>query len=76
LIAIDTDTLLGFVHTAIVEHRIISDLWWFKDGINHYMSIKTVKPNIDQTAVAKQDLLGGSIYICGGKEDLIEGCPE
>lgn len=40
-----------------VEHRIISDLWWYKDGINHYMSIKTVKPNIDQTAVAKQDLL-------------------
>jgi len=40
-----------------VEHRIISDLWWYKDGINHYMSIKTVKPNIDQTAIAKQDLL-------------------
>ena len=40
-----------------VEHRIISDLWWFKNGINHYMSIKTVKPNIDQTAAAKQDLL-------------------
>jgi len=40
-----------------VEHRIISDLWWFKGGTNHYMSIKTVKPNIDQTAIAKQDLL-------------------
>jgi hypothetical protein len=40
-----------------VEHRIISDLWWFKNGVNHYMSIKTVKPNIDQTAIAKQDLL-------------------
>jgi len=39
------------------EHRIISDLWWQKNGINHYMSIKTVKPNIDQTAVAKGDLL-------------------
>jgi len=41
----------------LVEHRIISDLWWYKDNINHYMSIKTVKPNIDQTAIAKQDLL-------------------
>jgi len=41
----------------LVEHRIISDLWWFKDNINHYMSIKTVKPNIDQTTVAKQNLL-------------------
>ena len=40
-----------------VEHRIISDLWWCKDGIDHYMSIKTVKPNIDQTVIAKQDLL-------------------
>lgn len=37
--------------------RVISDLWWVKDGINHYMSIKTVKPNIDQAAEAKRDLL-------------------
>ena len=37
--------------------RVISDLWWRRDGINHYMSIKTVKPNIDQTAEAKRDLL-------------------
>jgi hypothetical protein len=37
--------------------RVISDLWWVKDGINHYMSIKTVKPNLDQTAEAKRDLL-------------------
>jgi hypothetical protein len=46
-----------YLTNDIVEHRIISDLWWYKDGINHYMSIKTVKPNIDQTAVAKLDLL-------------------
>ena len=39
------------------ELRIISDLWWQKDGVNNYMSIKTVKPNIDQTAEAKRDLL-------------------
>ncbi|MDR2714588.1 MAG: TdeIII family type II restriction endonuclease [Coriobacteriales bacterium] len=37
--------------------KVISDLWWIKNGINHYVSIKTVKPNIDQTAVAKRDLL-------------------
>jgi hypothetical protein len=55
----DTVNELSHVYqrNEFVEHRIISDLWWFKDGINHYMSIKTVKPNIDQTAVAKQDLL-------------------
>lgn len=39
------------------ERRVISDLWWVKGGKNHYMSIKTVKPNIDQTAEAKRDLL-------------------
>lgn len=39
------------------EVRVISDLWWQRDGIDHYMSIKTVKPNIDQTAEAKRDLL-------------------
>ena len=41
----------------LVNHHVISDLWWNKNGVDHYMSIKTVKPNIDQTAVAKQDLL-------------------
>lgn len=42
---------------TIEPGRVISDLWWVKDGINHYMSIKTVKPNIDQSAEAKRDLL-------------------
>ena len=37
--------------------RIISDLWWQKDGINNYISLKTVKPNIDQTAIVKEDCL-------------------
>lgn len=37
--------------------RVISDLWWRKDGINNYVSLKTVMPNIDQTAVAKEDCL-------------------
>lgn len=37
--------------------RIISDMWWRKDGIDNYVSLKTVKPNIDQTAVAKEDCL-------------------
>ncbi|MCR6664066.1 MAG: TdeIII family type II restriction endonuclease [Luteimonas sp.] len=42
---------------ASSESRVISDLWWRRDGVNHYLSIKTVKPNIDQTAEAKRDLL-------------------
>ena len=43
--------------------RIISDLWWQKDGIDHFISLKTVKPNIDQTAVAKEDCLRLSIAL-------------
>lgn len=39
------------------QARIISDLWYKKDGKEYYFSIKTVKPNIDQTAEAKRDLL-------------------
>ena len=41
----------------IMDIRVISDLWWCKDGIDNYISLKTVKPNIDQTLVAKQDCL-------------------
>ena len=37
--------------------RVISDLWFLRGKVNHYISIKTVKPNIDQTAEAKRDLL-------------------
>lgn len=51
------DIQAGSNSGSSVGVRVISDLWWVKDGINHYMSIKTVKPNIDQTAEAKRDLL-------------------
>lgn len=37
--------------------RVISDVWWKKDGVDNFVSLKTVKPNIDQTAVAKEDCL-------------------
>lgn len=40
-----------------VDIRIISDMWWKKNGVDNYISLKTVKPNIDQTAVAKEDCL-------------------
>jgi hypothetical protein len=41
---------------GLVE-QVISDLWYRRGGIEHFVSIKTVKPNIDQTAQAKRDLL-------------------
>lgn len=37
--------------------RIISDLWLEKNGVEIFISIKTVKPNLDQTEIAKKDLL-------------------
>lgn len=47
----------------IEELRVISDLWWRKDGVDNFISLKTVKPNIDQTAVAKEDCLYLSVAI-------------
>lgn len=43
--------------------RVISDMWWKKDGVDHFISLKTVKPNIDQTSVAKGDCLRLSIAL-------------
>ena len=45
----------------IKDIRIISDLWWEKGGVDNFISLKTVKPNIDQTAVAKEDCLHLSV---------------
>lgn len=37
--------------------RVITDLWLEKGGAETFISIKTVKPNLDQTEIAKRDLL-------------------
>ena len=37
--------------------RVISDLWVKKDNVESFLSIKTVQPNLDQTEVAKKDML-------------------
>lgn len=42
--------------------RIISDLWWSRNGVDYFASLKTVKPNIDQTATAKRDCLLLKLY--------------
>lgn len=42
----------------LIQIRVISDIWWeTNDGCESFVSIKTVKPNIDQTAVALSDCL-------------------
>ena len=40
-----------------VVRRIISDLWIKKQNTEIFISIKTVKPNIDQTEIVKKDML-------------------
>jgi hypothetical protein len=45
----------------VSTRRIISDFWWKKNDVDNYISLKTVMPNIDQTAVAKEDCLWLSI---------------
>lgn len=40
-----------------VVRRVISDLWLEKDGREYFFSIKTVTPNLDQSEIAKKDML-------------------
>ncbi len=40
-----------------VVRRIISDLWIKRNNTEIFISIKTVKPNIDQTEIVKKDML-------------------
>lgn len=47
----------GRVFGSPDTRRVRTDLYWVREGVPNYMSIKTVKPNLDQTAEAKRDLL-------------------
>lgn len=40
-----------------VQRRVISDLWIKQGDSEIYISIKTVKPNLDQAEIAKKDML-------------------
>lgn len=40
-----------------ILREVISDLWFERDGKQHFFSIKTVQPNLDQTSIAKLDML-------------------
>ncbi|VAW95021.1 hypothetical protein MNBD_GAMMA21-1603 [hydrothermal vent metagenome] len=53
----DLNGLLEIIGESDSNMRVISDLWFKKNDIEIFISIKTVKPNIDQTAEAKRDLL-------------------
>jgi Type II restriction endonuclease, TdeIII len=55
----DSDLASVQINNPIRTQRVKSrfDLWYQRGGIDHYVSIKTVKPNIDQVAKAKEDFL-------------------
>lgn len=53
-----SDLIQNTQHTGqMVTEYVISDLWYLRDRTENFVSIKTVQPNIDQTAQAKRDLL-------------------
>ena len=47
----------AFTKGDFVQRRVLSDLWIKKDSVESFISIKTVKPNIDQTEIVKKDML-------------------
>ena len=53
----EIQTLSAFTKGDTVVRRIITDLWLKKDGNEYFISIKTVKPNLDQSEIAKKDML-------------------
>ncbi|GBE41272.1 MjaII restriction endonuclease [bacterium BMS3Bbin09] len=53
----ELDRVLAFTKGDYVQRRVLSDLWIKRDEIETFISIKTVKPNIDQTEIVKKDLL-------------------
>lgn len=49
--------VLAFTKGDYIQQRVISDLWIKRANVETYISIKTVKPNIDQTEIVKKDML-------------------
>jgi hypothetical protein len=47
----------AFTKGDFVQGRILSDIWIKRGGTEIFISIKTVKPNIDQTEIVKRDML-------------------
>lgn len=53
----ETQTISSFTKGDTVVRRIITDLWLKKDNKEYFISIKTVTPNLDQSEIAKKDML-------------------
>ena len=53
----EIQTLSAFNKGDTIIRRVISDLWLKKDDKEYFFSIKTVTPNLDQSEIAKKDML-------------------
>lgn len=53
----EREILKSFNKGDTISVRVISDLWFKRDGQEYFLSLKTVKPNLDQTEKAKSDML-------------------
>lgn len=53
----EIQTISSFNKGDTVIRRVITDLYLKKSGIEHFISIKTVSPNLDQSEIAKKDML-------------------
>lgn len=53
----EIQTLAAFNKGDTVVRRVISDLWLKKNDQEFFFSIKTVTPNLDQSEIAKKDML-------------------
>ena len=53
----EIQTLSAFNKGDTVVRRVISDLWLKKGDQEYFFSIKTVTPNLDQSEIAKKDML-------------------
>lgn len=53
----EVSRIQAFTKGDFVQKRVLSDLWFKRGAVETYISIKTVKPNIDQTEIAKKDML-------------------
>lgn len=55
---LEVEGIDSLVHTDMTDVKTISDLFIERpDGSREYYSLKTVKPNLDQTEIAKRDML-------------------
>lgn len=53
----EVEKVTAYTKGDFEARRVITDLWLKKDNQETFISIKTVKPNLDQTEIAKKDLL-------------------